>query len=421
MPAWVYAPAPLPGARLSLPFVRIVDEPRFGWRGMHLDVARHFMPLPFLYRFVDLLWLHKLNRFHLHLNDDQGWRFEVKQYPGLTEVGGHRAETRFLPAGDGDGTPHGGFYTQDQLRALNSYARGRGVTIVPEIDVPGHTRALLAAYPEFGEDSEGLAVPTGPGIFEEVLHLGERTLEMVEAVLTELLDVFDSPWIHVGGDECPTAQWRRSDDAARLAAERGLDGVDGLQPWFTEHLRDWLAQRDRVTVGWDEIIDRGAMPGAVVMSWRGGEPGRRALAAGHQVVMSANQPYYFDYYQSDSPDEPFAQPVTARWEEVASFDPADGVAEEHLHNLLGIQGQLWTEFIPTPTGVEYMAFPRAAVLAEAAWCGPTDPAELEPRLRAHLGRLDAAGVNYRPLDGPRPWQRGGSGRHSRPEGHGRRD
>lgn len=417
MPDWVFGPAPLPGAALDVACVRIEDEPRFSWRGMHLDVARHFFPLPFLYRWVDLLAAHKLNRFHLHLNDDQGWRFEVRKYPELTTVGAVRSETVFPHIEQGDATPHGGAYTQDQLRALNAYAKRRGVTIVPEIDVPGHVRALLAAYPEFGAKGHDLPVATGFGILEEVLHLTDETVAMVEDVFSELLDVFDSPWIHIGGDECPTTQWENDEDAARLAADRGIDGVAGLQPWFTERLRDWLAQRGREVIGWDEIIDQGELPGVVVMSWRGVEPGRRALAAGRQVVMSPYSPYYFDYYQSDSPDEPFAQPRVFTWQDVAAFDPAEGVAHEHLPNLLGIQGQVWTEFIDSPSHVEYVSFPRAAVLAEAGWRGPVDPASLEPRLRAHLGRLAAAGVNFRPLEGPHPWQVGG-GRKRRPEGHG---
>lgn len=420
LPEHVFGPAPLPGVDLTLPFVSIADEPRFGWRGMHLDVCRHFMPLPFLYRFVDLLAAHKFNRFHLHLNDDQGWRLEVRKYPGLTEVGAVRRGTQFHHWDTDDATPVGGFYTQDQLRALDAYAKRRGVTIVPEIDFPGHVRALLAAYPQFGEEAPA-DVPVTFTIFPEVLHLTDETVAMVEDVLGEVLGVFHSPWVHIGGDECPTSQWEGSDAAARLAADRGLAGVEDLQPWFTAHLRNWLTRRGRTVIGWDEIIDRGPAPGAVVMSWRGGEPGRRALATGHQVIMSANVPYYFDYYQSESPDEPFAQPAICTWEAVAAFDPAAGVAPEHLPNLLGVQGQLWTEFIRTPAHVEYMAFPRAAVLAEVGWSGPIDPQELEPRLRAHLRRLDAAGVNYRPLEGPHPWQAGGTGAYARPEGHGLAD
>ncbi|GAB3820952.1 beta-N-acetylhexosaminidase [Tessaracoccus terricola] len=417
MPDHVFGPSPLPDAALTVPQVEIEDAPRFEWRGMHLDVCRHFMPLPFLHRFVDLLAMHKFNRFHLHLNDDQGWRFEVRKYPELTTVGAVRPGTQFHHWDTDDGTPVGGFYTQDQLRALNAYAKRRGVTIVPEIDFPGHARALLAAYPQFGEDPPA-ELATTFAVFPEVLHLSDETVAMVEDVFSELLDVFDSPWIHIGGDECPTTQWENSDAAAALAAERGLDGVKDLQPWFTEHLRDWLSSRGRTVIGWDEIIDRGPMPGVVVMSWRGGEPGRRALATGHRVIMSSNVPYYFDYYQSEDMAEPFAQPEICTWEAVTAFDPADGVAEEHLPNLLGVQGQLWTEFMRTPAHVEYMAFPRAAALAEVGWHGPLDPADFEPRLRTHLRRLDAAGVNHRPLEGPHPWQTGGTGAYARPAGHG---
>lgn len=417
MPDHVFGLSALPGAQVTVPLVDITDEPRFGWRGMHLDVCRHFMPLPFLYRFVDLLAAHKLNRMHLHLNDDQGWRFEVRKYPELTTVGAVRPGTQFHHWDTDDGTPVGGFYTQDQLRALNDYAKRRGVTIVPEIDFPGHARALLAAYPQFGENPPA-ELAMGFAVFPEVLHLTDETVSMVEDVFTELLEVFDSPWIHIGGDECPTTQWENSNAAAELASERGLDSVLDLQPWFTEHLRDWLTSRGRTVIGWDEIIDRGPMPGVVVMSWRGGEPGRKALASGHRVIMSSNVPYYFDYYQSASPQEPFAQPEICTWEAVSVFDPLDGVAAEHADNLLGVQGQLWSEFIRTPAHLEYMAFPRAAVLAEVAWNGPVDPAVLEPRLRAHLRRLDEAGVNYRPLDGPHPWQAGGTGAYARPAGHG---
>jgi hexosaminidase len=412
MPDWVFGPAPLPGSAVEIPSVRIEDEPRFGWRGMHLDVCRHFMPLPFLYRFVDLLAAHKLNRFHLHLNDDQGWRFEVKKYPRLTTVGAVRSGTQFHHWDTDDETPVGGFYTQDQLRALNGYAKARGITIVPEIDLPGHARALLAAYPEFGENPPA-DLPPNFTVFPEVLHLSDETVAMVEDVFSELLEVFDSPWIHIGGDECPSDQWETSARAAALATERGLEGVQQLQPWFTRHLACWLQDRGRTAVGWDEIIDHGPIPGVIVMSWRGDEPGRRALAAGEQVVMSSYMPYYFDGYQSDSPDEPFAQKVKVTWEMVAEFDPLDGVAPEHASNLLGIQGQLWTEFMRTPAHVEYMAFPRMAVLAEAAWRGPLDAEALEPRLRRHLERLDAAGVNYRPLDGAHPWQTGGTGVYAR--------
>ena len=431
LPDWVHGPAALPGAELLLPCVEVEDAPAFSWRGMHLDVARHFMPLPFLYRFVDLLALHKFNRFHLHLTDDQGWRFEVAKYPLLTTVGAGRTRTRNPAWADDDGTPHGGFYTQDQLRALVGYAARRGITIVPEVDVPGHMRALLAAYPQFGElpdipandatrrnggDRENVA--TTWGIFEEVLHLSDETVAMVEDVFSELLDVFPSPWVHIGGDECPRTQWRASDAAADLARERGLDGVDQLQTWFTEHLREWLAERGRTMIGWDEIIDDGDVPGAVVMGWRGIEACHRALDRGHDVIMTPGFPLYFDHYQSDSDLEPYAIGGHTPWQEVASFDPLAGLDEDAAARVLGAQGQLWTEYIPSPEQAEYMAFPRTSVLAEVVWRGEAlDPAAFEPVLRRHLRRLDAAGVNHRPLDGPHPWQQGGTGRYGRPDAH----
>ncbi len=407
LPAWACGLAPLPGAPLTLPHVAIEDTPRFAWRGLHLDVGRHFQPLASLFRLVDLMSLHKLDMLHLHLSDDQGWRFEVRAYPRLTEVGSWRTETRKLDHEQGDGTPHGGFYTQEQLRALVGYAAQRGITVVPEIDVPGHVRALLAAYPELGEDLDGtgFTVATEFGVFEEVLHLTDETVSMIENIFEELLDVFPSKYIHIGGDECPTTQWERSKAAQQLADDRGLAGVHELQPWFTSHLRDWLAERGRRLVGWDEIIDHGEVPDAVVMSWRGTEPGVRALDQGNEVVMTPRQATYFDYYQAKPDGEPYAIGGFTSWEHVLAYDPAEGVSEEHTDRLLGVQAQLWTECLPTPEHVQYMAFPRLAALAEVAWAQrPADEHEFRDRLRHHLTRLDASGVAYRPLDGPHPWQ-----------------
>ena len=420
LPSWACGLAPVPGRELSVPFVEIDDEPRFRWRGMHLDVGRHFQPLASLFRFVDLLSLHKLNVFHLHLTEDQGWRFEVKKYPRLTQVGAWRGETRAPHWESGDGTPHGGFYTQDQLRSLVAYAAQRGITVVPEIDVPGHVRALLAAYPQFGEDptGAGYTVATTFGVFEEVLHLTDETVAMVEDVFTELVDVFPSEFIHIGGDECPTVQWQGSEAAAALARERGLDKVALLQRWFTAHLRDWLAARGRRLVGWDEIIDEAEVPDAVVMSWRGTAPGIKALAQGNEVVMAPGHPTYFDHYQSTQDDEPYAIGGHTPWEHVLRYDPAQDIPPEHLDRLLGVQGQLWTEYMPRAEHVQYMAFPRAAALAEIAWSSPpADEAQFRETLRLHLARLDASGVSYRPLEGPHPWQ-GGGGLWRRPAGHG---
>ncbi|WP_232549920.1 beta-N-acetylhexosaminidase [Propioniciclava soli] len=402
----------LPTARPGLPRTvaccRIEDAPRHAWRGAHIDVARHFHPLPWLFAFVDTLAAHKFNVLHLHLTDDQGWRFEVPKHPRLTEVGAHRPGTIYPGMTEHDGIPRGGFYTQDQLRALVAHAAERGITIVPEVDVPGHVRALLAAYPEYGW-GEGLPIATHFDVLDEVLWLDDRALALVEDIYTDLLAVFPSEIIHIGGDECPTTQWRDNPEADALAASRGLGGVEELQAWFTRHLRDWLAARGRRTLGWDEIVEGDDIEDVVVMSWRGVEPGRAALARGHEVVMAPCPLLYFDYHQSDGEDEPLARNPARRWEDVVAFDPAEGVAEADRPRLLGVQGQAWSEFFTTVEHVEYMVWPRLCALAEVAWSGPADPAAFEPRLRAHVERLAAKAVNHRPLDGPHPWQAGGTG------------
>ena len=411
LPATAGLPATPPGTRMLLPGCRIEDAPRFGWRGAHLDVARHFQPVPWLFRFVDLMALHRLNVLHLHLTDDQGWRFEVRTHPRLTEVGSWRSETHDPGAEVGDGTPHGGFYTQDQLRALVAHAASRGITVVPEIDVPTHVRALLAAYPELGEGAQSVA--TGFGIFPQILRLSDEAIGLVEDVFTELLDVFPSPWIHVGGDEFLPDQWLADPGSADLAAARGLGGVHELRRWFTVWLHGWLAERGRTMVGWDEIVDEGPLPEAVVMAWRGARHALQALEQGNPVVLTPIEFTYLDCYQSAHPDEPLAQPGLLPWSGIAGYDPAATIPAALLPGLLGVQGQLWTEFLHTPREIEYMAFPRLALLAEVGWRGRVRSDDLEARLEAHLARLEAAGVEYRPLQGPRPWQRGGTGRRAR--------
>lgn len=390
----------------------IVDAPAFAWRGAHVDVSRHFHPLPWLFSFVDHLSAHKFNVLHLHLTDDQGWRFEVPKYPKLTEVGSHRPGTRYPSWKESDGIPRGGFYSQAQLKSLVTYANSRGITVVPEIDVPGHVRALLAAYPEFGY-GEGKPVPENFDVFPEVLWLSDETVAMVEDIFTDLLDVFPSEVIHIGGDECPKRQWRNNPDADVLAASRGLESFEQLQRWFTLHVRNWLAERGRRVVGWDEILNDGEVQDAIIMGWRGTRSGREAMERGYQVVMAPSPVLYFDSYQSDSPDEPYGREPVRTWADVVAFDPREGVAEENLPNLLGVQGQAWSEFFPTTDHLEYMIWPRLCALAEVAWNGPKEPARFEPKLRAHLERLDARAINYRPLDGPRPWQMGGQGARKR--------
>ena len=400
------------GRPLSVPAVTITDEPRFGWRGIHLDVARHFLPLPQLFHLVDLLALHKLNRLHLHLSDDQGWRFECRSHPRLHEVGGWRTETR-RPADDhGDGTPHGGFYTQDQLRSLVGYAAQRAVLIVPELDLPGHASAVLAGYPDLGNHPNAdHSTATTFGIFDSVLNVTDATMAFVFDVYAELLEVFDSPYIHVGGDECPRTEWQASADAQHLARQRGLAGPDQLQRWFTEQLRIWLAERGRTMVGWDEICDDGPVPGAVVMAWRDARYGVAAAETGHQVIQAPSSHTYFDYYPGDGEDEPYAIGGLLTTRQVYGFDPVAGIVPTDQDRVIGVQGQVWTEYLPTIRRVEYALFPRACALSEIGWSSDHDRSwtEFELRLAGHLTRLDALGVDYRPESGPRPWQRGGSG------------
>ena len=416
LPASVLRAAPS-GAALTVPLVTIVDEPRFGWRGVMLDVGRHFLPLADLFRFVDLLALHKYNVLHLHLTEDQGWRFPSERHPRLQEVASWRTETRKQYDSAGDGTPHGGFYTLDQLRAVVAYADQRGITIVPEIDLPGHARALLAAYPELGNHPEtGYAAATTFGVFDEVLNLTDETLDVVLGLYTELLEVFPSRYVHVGGDEAPRTEWLASPAAQALAAERGLADVTHLQRWFTEQLRDWLAARGRRLVGWDEICDEGPLDGAVAMAWRSSERGVAAADAGLDVVMSPFSHTYFDFYPGDGDEEQYAIGGLTTTETVYAFEPLDGMSAESSARVLGTQCQLWTEYVPTMRRAEYMLFPRACAHSEVAWSAPDDRSwdEFQPRLAAHLDRLDALGVNFRPEAGPHPWQQGGTGTLRRP-------
>ncbi|MFZ0217482.1 MAG: beta-N-acetylhexosaminidase [Candidatus Dormiibacterota bacterium] len=388
----------------SVPAVLVEDAPRFAWRGAMLDVVRHFMPKDFLFRWVDLLAMHKYNVCHLHLTDDQGWRFESHRYPRLQEIASWRAETF------GDGTPHGGFYHQDDLRELVAYAADRCLTIVPEIDMPGHMRAAIAAYPELGHDpAVRLRPATRWGVKENVLNLAEETLQFCRDILDEVLQVFPSRYVHIGGDECPTVEWAASDREQRRMRARGVDDVAEYQRWFTAQIREHLEERGRALVGWDEIVDAGPVPDALVMGWRSAEHGRHAAALGQSIVMAPQESTYFNYVQSADPTEPGAARLgRIELEAAYAYEPLTGFTEETAAAVVGTQFQIWTEDIQTPPVVEYQAFPRGCALAEIAWspAGERDLADFLTRLRDHhLPRLDALGVNYRPLSGPRPWQR----------------
>ncbi|MCC2275788.1 beta-N-acetylhexosaminidase [Streptomyces sp. ET3-23] len=411
--------APLrPDRQWTVPLTVVEDAPRFAWRGLLLDVARHFMPKDGVLRYLDLLAAHKLNVLHLHLTDDQGWRIEIERYPKLTDVGAWRARSKLGHRASPlwDERPHGGYYTHDDIREIVAYAAERHITVVPEIDLPGHSQAAIAAYPELGNadvvDTASLTVWDTWGINPNVLAPTDTVLAFYENVLTEVLALFPSPFVHIGGDECPKDQWKASPAAqARIAAE-GLAGEDELQSWFIRHFDRWLAARGRRLVGWDEILEGGLAEGATVSSWRGYAGGIAAAAAGHDVIMCPEQQVYLDHRQADGPGEPVPIGYVRTLEDVYRFEPvppqlAGTPAAAHV---LGAQANLWTEVTETQQRVDYQAFPRLAAFAETVWSALPAPAErdwagFERRMTAHYARLGALGVDYRPPGGPRPWQR----------------
>jgi len=385
---------PAVGDRVSptLPACEVEDYPRFRWRGMHLDVVRHYFPVSFIKKYIDQLSRHKMNVFHWHLTDDQGWRLEIGAFPRLTGVGAMRREA--------DGSLYGGFYTQDDVRSVVAFARERGVTVVPEIDLPGHVRAVLAAYPELGCRREAMPVPSEWGIFDDVLCVGnEEVRRFTEAVLAEVIDLFPGRYLHIGGDECPTVRWAAC-PRCREAAEQHGGGADKLQRWFVEQVRVFVERRGKLLLGWDEIYHKHLALSVEVMVWRGAEYGRLASAAGHRVVMSPTSHCYFDYYQGKE-GEPKAIGGYLPLEQVYAFDPLKGIARSTSPEVvLGGQGNVWTEYMPTVEQVEYMTFPRLCALAEVLWSPDQSRnfAGFLRRLPIHLGRLDRAGVKYRPLD-----------------------
>jgi hexosaminidase len=392
-----------------IPGVKIHDSPRFEWRGMHLDVCRHYNDKEFVKKYIDLIAMHKMNTFHWHLTEDQGWRIEIKKYPKLTEIGSVRSETMIEKNWDKfDGVSHSGFFTQEDIKEIVQYAGDRFITIVPEIEMPGHSLAALASYPEYGCTGGPYKVAKTWGVFDDVYCAGnDNTFEFLEDILTEVIGLFPGEYIHVGGDECPKEEWKKCPKCQQRIKEEGLKDEFELQSYFIGRIEKFLIANNKKLIGWDEILEGGLAPEATVMSWRGTEGGIKAAKMGHDVVMSPNNECYFDHYQGEPENEPFAIGGHTDLSEVYNYEPIPSeLSAEEAKHILGAQANLWTEYILTPEHLEYMVLPRMSALSEVVWTEPQvkdSPAgqagfdNFKSRLQKLVLRFEFKNYNYRPL------------------------
>jgi hexosaminidase len=399
LPPQIFSSSLENGIKWAVPNCTIFDHPRYAYRGLMLDVGRHFFPVSFIKKYIDLLAVHKMNTFHWHLTDDQGWRIEIKKYPKLTEIGskrketmaGHYNEQRF------DGKPYSGFYTQEQISEVVKYAQKKFVNVIPEIEMPGHALAALAAYPELGCGKSVYEVGTKWGVYDDVFCPTEQTFTFLEDVLTEVIGLFPSNYVHIGGDECPKVSWKNSQFCQDLMKKEGLKDEHELQSYFIKRIDKFLTSKGKKMKGWDEILEGGISPNATIMSWRGIEGGVEAVKQNHDAIMTPGSHCYLDAYQSDPSSEPLAIGGFLPIEKVYSYDPTPkGLTPEQAKHILGVQGNLWTEYISTTTHAEYMVFPRASALAEVGWT-PTaskDYKDFSTRLKTHFERLKYLAVNY---------------------------
>ncbi len=403
LPVEVEKNSVIKGIKLSLPACEIVDEPRFAYRGMHLDVGRHLFPIASIKRYIDMLALHKMNTFHWHLTEDQGWRIEIKKYPRLTEIGAYRKETvvgqQKKTNNTFDGTPYGGFYTQNEVRDIVKYAGSKFITVIPEIEMPGHAIAALTSYPELSCTGGPFEVRKLWGVEEDVFCAGnEQVFKFIQDVLTEVMDLFPSQYIHIGGDECPKKRWEKCPKCQKRMKDEGLKNEMELQSYFIKRIEKFVSSKGRNIIGWDEILEGGLAPGATVMSWRGEAGGIEAARSGHNVIMTPGKYTYFCYYQSENHDgQPLALGGYVPLELVYGYNPTpkELTAEEQKH-ILGLQGCLWSEQIPTPEILEFMAYPRTFAIAETGWT-PSSQKNFENfiiRLKELGKRYDALGINY---------------------------
>ena len=392
---------------LTIPAVEIKDSPRFAYRGMHLDVGRHFFPVSDVKKYIDLIAMHKMNTFHWHLTEDQGWRIEIKKYPRLTEIGAYRKGTAIGLAGTRnapytyDTIPYGGFYTQEEIKEVVTYATRQHITIIPEIELPGHSSAALAAYPEFGNTKGPYEVAKRWGIFKEIYAPTEETFAFLEDILSEVMDLFPSKFIHIGGDEALKDEWEKSAYAQEVIQREGLKDEHELQSYFIARIEKFLNANGRDIIGWDEILEGGLAPNATVMSWRGIDGGIAAAKQGHNVIMTPGTHCYFDYYQ-EAEENRIQEPITGSVrfttvEKVYNYEPIpEGLTNDEAKFILGAQGNVWTEYMPTYGIVEYKVLPRMTALSEVVW-SPKESRDWEgfhSRLQYMARRYDALGYNY---------------------------
>ncbi len=399
LPEEIFADSRQRGVKWEIPCLAMEDAPRFKYRGMHLDVCLHYFDVDFLKKYIDIMALHKVNRFHWHLTEDQGWRLEIKKYPLLTEKGQWRKETVVgsLNSGVYDGTPYGGYYSQEQVRDLVQYAAERYVTIIPEIELPGHALAAIACYPELScglEDHYETA--TKWGVFKQVYCPKETTFEFLEDVFDEVFELFPSEVVHIGGDECPKASWKACPHCQALIRKLGLKDEYELQSWFVTRMEKYINSKGREIIGWDEILQGGLAPNAKVMSWLGEEGGIQAARQHHEVVMAPHQKYYLDYWQADPDSEPLAMGGPTTLKTMYEYEPVPEVlTPEEARYIIGVEGCVWTEYMDSPERVEYMAWPRMCAIAETGWTQTgKDWDGFTRRLETHLGRLDRLDVGY---------------------------
>ena len=407
LPVDIYRAGRIGDTKWTVPAVTIEDVPRFSWRGAHLDVSRHFMPKEFVKKYIDLLALHKMNRFHWHLTDDQGWRLEIKQYPKLTEVGAWRDKTligKYVtnPKPEQfDNRRSGGFYTQDDAREIVAYAAERFVTVIPEIEMPGHSEEVVAAYPEFGSTDQKTVVRQTWAVSPFILNPDDATVKFMQNVLGEVVSIFPSPWIHIGGDEATKDQWKANPKIQARIKELGLKDEAELQSWFIRKMDTFLTSKGRRLIGWDEILEGGLAENATVMAWRDINHAMAAARSGHDAVMTPTSHTYLDYYQTrDTANEPLNIGGFLPLEKVYSYDPMPPALEPQFQkHVLGVQGQLWTEYLQDGRQVEWNAFPRLIALAEVGWTPVAQKQypDFLARLAVHLQRLKILDVNFHPL------------------------